>query len=62
MTGGYAHHWSRVELARRDLTDAREADLATMESAEMALMIERLRSSLHDTLSLVEELLHSADR
>lgn len=46
---------ARLALARRDLDEAREADLATMDPAAMALLVERLRASLHDVLQLVEE-------
>ncbi|MEE4489903.1 hypothetical protein [Streptomyces sp. BE230] len=44
-----------VEFARRDLTDARAADLATLPAASLILLIERLRSSLDDILSVIEE-------
>ncbi|MGI3229977.1 hypothetical protein ACRJ4B_45840 [Streptomyces sp. GTA36] len=46
---------SRLEFARRDLNEARAADLAEMDGAALVLQIERLRARLHDVLSLMEE-------
>lgn len=51
---------SRLALARRDLDDARSADLAAMDAGELALLVERLRSSLHDTLRIIKELVDDA--
>lgn len=46
---------ARIEFARRDLQQAREADLATMEPAALILLVERLRTRLDDTLRLLDE-------
>lgn len=47
---------TRLALARRDLNEAREADLAALESAAMVLLVERLRGALDDTMRLIDEL------
>lgn len=47
---------ARLGLARRDLDEARVADLATMDTPSLVMLVERLRGSLHDTLQLVEEI------
>lgn len=47
---------TRVEMATRDLEEARQADLASMDPAVLVLMVERLRGSLDDVLRLVSEL------
>lgn len=43
-----------VEFARRDLTDARAADLATLPAASLILLIERLRGRLDEVLDLLD--------
>lgn len=45
----------RVEFARRDLDEARRADLATMSSPALILSVERLRQRLDDMLTLIGE-------
>jgi hypothetical protein len=47
---------TRLEYAHRDLESARAEDLAQLDSAGLILVIERLRTRLHDTLALVDEL------
>lgn len=46
---------SRLEFARRDLDEARAADLIELDGAALVLQIERLRARLHDVLALVDE-------
>lgn len=46
---------ARVALAQRDLEEARAADLATIDAAALVMMVEKLRSSLYDTVRLVHE-------
>lgn len=46
---------SRLALAERDLREARGADLAVLGPAELILLVERLRGSLHDVIRLVDE-------
>lgn len=60
--GDYSRHGARLALARRDLDDARTADLATLSPTELVLMVERLRSSLYDTLLVVDELTGRSDQ
>lgn len=47
---------SRVEFARRDLTEARAADLAELPLPALILQVERLRGSLDEVLSVVGEI------
>jgi len=47
---------TRIDFARRDLDDARAADLAQMEAAGLILTVERLRGRLHDVIQLVDEI------
>lgn len=46
---------SRAEFARRDLTEARAADLADMPASSLILQVERLRSRLDDMLRLLAD-------
>lgn len=46
---------SRLDFARRDLDEARTADLADMSVASLILLVERLRGRLDDVLQLVDE-------
>lgn len=50
-----ARQRARVSFARRDLNEARAADLADMSPAALILMIERLRGGLDDMLRLIDE-------
>ncbi len=47
---------ARIDYARRDLEYARAEDLAQLPAAGLILIIERLRTRLDDTLSLVDEI------
>lgn len=47
---------SRIEFARRDLTDARAADLALLPVPTLILQVERLRSRLDDMLRLLDDI------
>ena len=47
---------TRIEFAHRDLDNARAADLVQLPRAELILLIERLRSRLGDTHSVVAEI------
>lgn len=47
---------SRLEFARRDLDEARAADLAALPASLLIVQIERLRGRLDDVLRLVDEL------
>ncbi|MGY4903332.1 hypothetical protein [Streptomyces sp. 900116325] len=47
---------SRVEFARRDLAEARTADLAVMPASSLILQVERLRGRLDDMLRLLGDL------
>lgn len=47
---------TRLNIAQRDLAEARAADLVGMESAALILLIERLRGTLDDAVRLVDEL------
>lgn len=47
---------SRIDFARRDLDEARSADLAQLGEPGLILMVERLRGRLDDTITLVNEL------
>ena len=46
---------SRIAFARRDLDEARTADLAELPGASLILLVERLRGRLDDVLQLVDE-------
>ena len=45
----------RIEYARRDLEDARAADLTQMPAANLVLLVEKLRRRLDDTLKVLDE-------
>ncbi|MFD0434757.1 hypothetical protein [Streptomyces chartreusis] len=44
-----------IDFARRDLTEARAADLASIDDARLILLVERLRGRLDDVLRVVDE-------
>jgi hypothetical protein len=44
-----------VDFARRDLAEARAADLAAIDDAQLILLVERLRGRLHQVLEVVDE-------
>lgn len=50
-----AQQQARLSLARCDLEEARAADLATIDPAALVMMVEKLRSSLYDTVRLLDE-------
>ncbi|MFE2323566.1 hypothetical protein ACFXD5_06530 [Streptomyces sp. NPDC059385] len=41
-----------IDFAKRDLDDARTADLAAMEADALIILVERLRGRLYDVLSV----------
>lgn len=45
----------RIEYARRDLEDARAANLSQMPAASLVLLVEKLRRRLDDTLRVIDE-------
>jgi len=47
---------ARLELVERDLDAARAMDLAVVDPAELIMMVERLRSALHDATRLIHDL------
>lgn len=47
---------SRVDFARRELDEARAADLASMPASALIMQVERLRGRLDDLITLVDEL------
>jgi hypothetical protein len=47
---------SRIDYARRDLTQARAEDLAALEPARLILLVEMLRRRLDDVLQVVDEI------
>ncbi|MCG0062214.1 hypothetical protein L0F81_02745 [Streptomyces tricolor] len=47
---------ARIDYARRDLEYARAEDLAQLPHDGLILLLERLRTRLDDTLSLIEEI------
>jgi hypothetical protein len=51
---------TRLDFARRDLDNARAADLAQLDAAGLILMVERLRNRLGDTIDLITEMSHPA--
>lgn len=51
---------SRLALIQTDLDAARDANLGSENAATLILYVERLRSSLHDAVTLVHELSESA--
>ncbi|MFF6829664.1 hypothetical protein [Streptomyces longwoodensis] len=53
---------TRVEYAHRDLESARAEDLAQLDPAGLILVIERLRTRLHDTLALIDEMTAPQDQ
>lgn len=46
----------RIEFARRDLDEARAADLAELPPAALIFQVERLRGRLDDMLALINEM------
>ncbi|MFK0125560.1 hypothetical protein ACIQSP_19875 [Streptomyces nigra] len=44
-----------VDFARRDLAQARAADLAVIDAAHLILLVEQLRGRLHQVLEVVDE-------
>lgn len=46
----------RIAYARRDLDDARTADLTQMPAPAVILLLEKLRRRLDDTLRVVDEI------
>lgn len=51
-----ADHRAILDAARRDLHEARHADLAHLSAPALILLVERLRGDLDDVLSLVTDL------
>lgn len=45
-----------VDIATRDLADARTADLAALPAPTLILLVERLRGRLDEMISVVEEI------
>lgn len=45
-----------VDVATRDLADARTADLATLPAPSLILLVERLRGHLDEMIAVVEEI------
>ncbi|WP_031507800.1 hypothetical protein [Streptomyces megasporus] len=52
-------HQRRLELAERDLAEARALDLAHADPTALTLTVERLRAALHDTIRLARELMET---
>ena len=44
-----------IDYARRDLEQARAADLASIDEARLILLVERLRGRLDEVLQVIEE-------
>lgn len=47
---------ARLELVEHDLEAARSMDLASADPAELVMMVERLRSALHDATRIIRDL------
>ena len=51
-----AEQRTRIEFARRDLTEARTVDLAALPASHLILQVVRLRSRLDDALRLIGDI------
>ncbi|WP_393075385.1 hypothetical protein [Streptomyces sp. LN704] len=53
---------AQIDYARRDLEAFRAEDLTQLQAAALILMVERLRTRLHDILALINEITTPATR